>query len=51
MVGTGSYYMLCIEYTLHYNVISLAEPDLTILLLSYQRIVESYKGTVHVVVK
>jgi hypothetical protein len=23
MAGTGSYYILCIEYTLHYNVTSL----------------------------
>jgi hypothetical protein len=23
MTGTGSYYVLCIEYTLHYNVTSL----------------------------
>jgi hypothetical protein len=28
MAGTGSYNILCIEYTLHYNVTSLVPLDL-----------------------
>jgi hypothetical protein len=33
MAGTGSYYILCIEYTLHYTVTSLVLPQISILIV------------------
>jgi hypothetical protein len=40
MVGTGSYYILCIEYNLHYNVTSLVLGGCQILTLEASRITE-----------